>query len=195
MHAAVPDRFHVSFEQLKERGDRVSTVFREQTARHRLLMAKSQELRASIGNEELYRPRLMHRLEDALAMISAIHNTVFSDEDLAEEPPGGRLNRVRALLRDAGLCECHSIVELASPAAGTATATATEESLSERLTPREVEVLTRIAEGHSTKQIAGMLGITFKTAACHRYRVMDKLDIHETASLVRYAIREGMVAA
>ncbi|HKE24280.1 MAG TPA: LuxR C-terminal-related transcriptional regulator [Bryobacteraceae bacterium] len=65
----------------------------------------------------------------------------------------------------------------------------------ERLTPREMEVLKYIAEGHSTKQVAEILGITFKTAACHRYRVMDKLGIHETASLVRYAIRQGMVKA
>ena len=65
----------------------------------------------------------------------------------------------------------------------------------EALTRREAEVLKHIAEGHSTKQVAGLLGITFKTAACHRYRVMDKLGIHETASLVRYAIRQGMVEA
>lgn len=61
------------------------------------------------------------------------------------------------------------------------------------LTARETEVLKCIARGHSTKKVAAMLGITFKTAACHRYRVMDKLGIHETANLVRYAIRNGMV--
>ena len=63
----------------------------------------------------------------------------------------------------------------------------------ERLTLRETEVLKRIADGNSTKQVAAMLGITFKTAACHRYRVMDKLGIHDTATLVRYAIRQGLV--
>jgi DNA-binding NarL/FixJ family response regulator len=61
------------------------------------------------------------------------------------------------------------------------------------LTNRETEVLKCIAEGHSTKQVAGMLGITFNTAACHRYRIMDKLGIHETAALVRYAIRNGLI--
>ncbi len=65
----------------------------------------------------------------------------------------------------------------------------------ETLTPRELEVLRYIAEGHSTKKVAEILGITFKTAACHRYRVMEKLGIHETANLVRYAIRNGMVQA
>src|SRR5262245_53650774 len=57
----------------------------------------------------------------------------------------------------------------------------------EDLTDRETEVLKCIAEGNSTKQVAAMLGMAFKTASCHRYRLMDKLDIHDTASLVRYA--------
>ena len=65
----------------------------------------------------------------------------------------------------------------------------------EELTPRETEVLKAIAEGHSTKQVAGMLGITFKTAACHRYRAMEKLHIHDTATLVHFAIRHGLVQA
>ena len=62
----------------------------------------------------------------------------------------------------------------------------------EALTRRELEVLKYIAQGNTTKKVAEILGITFKTAACHRYRVMDKLGIHETASLVRYAIRRGI---
>ena len=65
----------------------------------------------------------------------------------------------------------------------------------EVLTKREVEVLRAIAQGHSTKQVAGLLGITFKTAACHRYRIMGKLGIHDAVSLVRYAIRNGLISA
>jgi DNA-binding NarL/FixJ family response regulator len=61
------------------------------------------------------------------------------------------------------------------------------------LTPREMEVLRLIVDGHSTKRIAVMLGISFKTAACHRMHIMQKLDIHEVASLVRYALREKLV--
>jgi len=63
----------------------------------------------------------------------------------------------------------------------------------ECLTPREIEVLRLVAEGHSTKEIAHMLGMSFKTAACHRYRVMDKLAIHDAVSLTRYAVRMGLV--
>jgi len=62
-----------------------------------------------------------------------------------------------------------------------------------RLTPREIEVLKLIAAGLSTKQIAASLGISFKTASCHRSRLMDKLGIHEIAGLTRYAIRNGYI--
>jgi len=61
------------------------------------------------------------------------------------------------------------------------------------LTPRERQVLQMVGEGKSTKDVARLLGISTKTAESHRARLMHKLDIHETASLVRYAIRRGLV--
>jgi DNA-binding NarL/FixJ family response regulator len=61
------------------------------------------------------------------------------------------------------------------------------------LSAREHEVLQLIAEGKSTKDVASMLGVSVKTAESHRSRLMQKLDIHETASLVRYAVRKGFV--
>ena len=64
---------------------------------------------------------------------------------------------------------------------------------SDPLTSRERQVLQLITEGKSTKEVAALLGITTKTAESHRTRIMHKLDIHETASLVRYAIRHGLV--
>jgi DNA-binding NarL/FixJ family response regulator len=60
------------------------------------------------------------------------------------------------------------------------------------LTPREREVLQRIAEGETTKEIAAHLGLSVKTAESYRSRLMRKLDIHATATLVRYAIRRGL---
>src|SRR3954464_9652362 len=63
----------------------------------------------------------------------------------------------------------------------------------EDLTARELEVLRLIAEGHSTKEIGAQLGITFKTAACHRHRLMQKLEVHGTGALVRIAIAAGVV--
>ncbi len=61
------------------------------------------------------------------------------------------------------------------------------------LSPRERQVVRLIAEGKSTKQIAELLKISVKTAEFHRARLMEKLNIHDTAGLVRYAIREGLI--
>jgi DNA-binding NarL/FixJ family response regulator len=61
------------------------------------------------------------------------------------------------------------------------------------LTSRERQVLQLVAEGKTTKEVAQLLGISTKTAESHRTRIMAKLDIHETASLVRYAIRRGLI--
>ncbi|MGH8221677.1 MAG: LuxR C-terminal-related transcriptional regulator, partial [Woeseiaceae bacterium] len=61
------------------------------------------------------------------------------------------------------------------------------------LTLREREVLQLIAEGKKTKQVATRLGISVKTAESHRTRIMSKLEIHNTAGLVRYAIRRGLI--
>lgn len=60
------------------------------------------------------------------------------------------------------------------------------------LSPRESEVLRLVAIGKSTKEIAAALSIGVKTADFHRTRLMRKLNIHETAGLVRYAIRKGL---
>lgn len=64
---------------------------------------------------------------------------------------------------------------------------------SDPLSIRERQVLQLIAEGKSTKDVASLLGISTKTAESHRSRLMKKLDIHETASLVRYAVRRGLI--
>jgi len=79
-----------------------------------------------------------------------------------------------------------SCVEVSVPARTTAVSP---------LTAREVQVLALVAEGKSTKEIAALLGISYKTADSHRSRIMEKLGVHETASLVRYAIRQGIVRA
>ena len=63
------------------------------------------------------------------------------------------------------------------------------------LSVRERQVLQLIAEGNSTKAIAVRLGISAKTVESHRSKLMSKLDIHDTAGLVRYAIRRGVTQA
>jgi DNA-binding NarL/FixJ family response regulator len=62
-----------------------------------------------------------------------------------------------------------------------------------RLTAREREVFHLIAEGHTTKEIARKLDISVKTAENHRARVLDKVGVRNTAELVRYALRKGLL--
>jgi DNA-binding NarL/FixJ family response regulator len=61
------------------------------------------------------------------------------------------------------------------------------------LSIRERQVLQLIAEGKNTKEIGTILGVSAKTAESHRANIMRKLEIHEVAGLVRYAVREGLV--
>jgi DNA-binding NarL/FixJ family response regulator len=65
---------------------------------------------------------------------------------------------------------------------------------SDPLTPRERQVLQLVAEGWKTREIADLLGVSVKTAESHRVRIMGKLGIRQTAGLVRYAIRQGLIA-
>jgi DNA-binding CsgD family transcriptional regulator len=62
------------------------------------------------------------------------------------------------------------------------------------LSPRERQVLELIAEGKSMKEIGALLGVSSRTADSHRTKIMSKLGLHDTASLVRYAIRAGLVS-
>jgi len=68
-----------------------------------------------------------------------------------------------------------------------------QDSPLEQLTPRQREVLQLLAEGHSTHTIAQKLSISAKTVEAHRAQIMGRLDIHDLAGLVRYAIRTGLV--
>ena len=64
----------------------------------------------------------------------------------------------------------------------------------DRLTSREREILTLIAEGHTSRQIADMLYISLKTVQGHRTKIMEKLNTHNRAELIKYAVRKGLVS-
>ncbi len=68
-----------------------------------------------------------------------------------------------------------------------------DESPADPLSIREREVLQLIAEGQNVKEIGSLLGISAKTAESHRANIMQKLDIHDIAGLVRYAVQQGIV--
>jgi DNA-binding CsgD family transcriptional regulator len=63
----------------------------------------------------------------------------------------------------------------------------------DKLTLRQRETLQLIAEGNTTKEIAKKLNISVKTVETHRMQLMERLDIHDIAGLVRYALRSGLI--
>jgi len=67
--------------------------------------------------------------------------------------------------------------------------------LHDELTPREREVVQLIAKSRANKQVAAELGISIKTVEKHRQQVMNKLNIHDTAGLTRYALSRGLLSA
>lgn len=67
-------------------------------------------------------------------------------------------------------------------------------AISKPLTPREEEVLKLLAEGHGTRQIASLLEISLKTVLTHRSHILEKLGFSNTAELIKYAIRKGIVS-
>jgi DNA-binding NarL/FixJ family response regulator len=79
--------------------------------------------------------------------------------------------------------------------AGYAARAAGEDGPLELLTCRQREILQLLAEGQGTKQIARLLQISVKTVETHRAQLMDRLGIHNVPGLVRFAIRNGLVAA
>jgi DNA-binding CsgD family transcriptional regulator len=66
-------------------------------------------------------------------------------------------------------------------------------SASDFLTDREREILQLVAESHSTREIAAKLAISYKTVDNHRTNLMRKLNLHDVASLTRYALEVGLI--
>jgi DNA-binding NarL/FixJ family response regulator len=62
-----------------------------------------------------------------------------------------------------------------------------------KLTARETQVLRLLADGNTTKEIAAALGVSFKTAATHRVRIMEKFEVRDSVTLVRLAIRNHLI--
>jgi DNA-binding NarL/FixJ family response regulator len=97
------------------------------------------------------------------------------------------------------LADALALLEEAARLVGALTATSEDAPPSavppaaEQLTPRQREVLVLMADGHSTKQIAKRLKLSVKTVETHRAQIMERLDIHDLAGLVRWAIRWGLV--
>ena len=77
--------------------------------------------------------------------------------------------------------------------AESASAASTSADPYETLTDREKQVLKLVAEGHSNKDVASVLGVSVKTAMSHREHVMQKLGLHSRTDLIRFALRQGVI--
>ena len=109
---------------------------------------------------------------------------------LKDSATGELLGAVRALAGGRGYFGAHASKVLAQQVQRPA---GRMEDPYRDLTPREREVFHLIAEGLTTKEIARKLGTSAKTAENHRFRVLDKLGVRNTAELIRYAVRHGLL--
>jgi DNA-binding NarL/FixJ family response regulator len=141
------------------------------------------------------------RLRETLPQIKSIILTMHTDEPyVLEALHAGAVGYVLKTQVIADLVQAiHSALQGAIYVSPLVTHALVQASLrgtplpSDPLTSREREVLQRIAEGQTTKEIAASLALSVKTAESHRINLMQKLNIHETATLVRYAIRRGLI--
>jgi len=147
------------------------------------LLSSRQDLRQIADEPEEEPPPHRHRrrpdMEPPDQSITELRREV---EDVLEAGSAAVRDSVRLRRRARRLREA---MHGAQPAKG--------QAASPPLSRREHQVLTLIVQGKTSKEIAAALGITFKTAVTHRASIMSKLDVHEIASVVREAIRRGLV--
>ncbi|MES1210870.1 MAG: response regulator transcription factor [Acidobacteriota bacterium] len=171
---------------------------------------KTLALRPEVAILDLSMPRLggvevVRRIHEAAPQVRVLVLTVHEEEEYVL--PLVRAGASGYLVKDSAVAELLAAVRALHAGQGyfcpqAARALAEQYRHPERsvgdpygtLTPREREVFHLVAEGRTTKEIARSLGVSVKTADNHRYRLMEKLGFHNTAELVRYAARRGLLS-
>jgi two-component system, NarL family, response regulator NreC len=171
---------------------------------------KAQATRPEVAILDLSMPRLsgleaVRRIHEALPQTRILVLTVHEEEEYVL--PLVRAGASGYLIKDSAVAELLAAVRALHAGQGyfgptAARVLAEQYRHPERaaddpygtLSPREREVFHLVVDGRTTKEIARALGISVKTADNHRYRLMEKLDVHNTAELVRYAARRGLLA-
>ena len=170
---------------------------------------KAQATRPEVAILDLSMPRLggveaVRRIHEALPQTRVLVLTVHEEEEYVL--PLVRAGASGYLIKDSAVAELLAAVRALHAGQGyfgpqAARALADQYQHPERavddpygtLSPREREVFHLVVDGRTTKEIARTLGISIKTADNHRYRLMEKLGVHNTAELVRYAARRGLL--
>lgn len=133
----------------------------------------------------------MHEQDEYVvaAVRGGAHGYVLKDAD-----PGELRAAIRAVHDGAGYFSPAVAGHLGAAVRGEVAAAAPRDRL-ERLTPREREVLARVAAGHTNREIASQLGISPRTVESHRESLMKKLSLRSVAELTRFALQSGLIAS
>jgi DNA-binding NarL/FixJ family response regulator len=173
----------------------------------RALLAAARELKPDMVLIDIAMPLLNgldagRQLRQAVPGCRLVYLTVSHDPDVAVEAL--RIGAAGYLLKTAAGTELLQAVDAVLRGRRYVTPllrTAVEERLQTgrgdvrpELTPRQREVLQLLAEGHSMKQVAGVLGVATRTVAFHKYRLMREFALRSNAELVQFAIRQGVIA-
>jgi DNA-binding NarL/FixJ family response regulator len=186
----------------------------------RILLLEDSETDAELIKHELQRSgvtSITRRVDSEQAFVQAVRefapHVVLSDHYLSQFDASAALARLRELRPGTPLIVVTSSLDSDRPltcfrqgaedvilksnlhrlAAAITDAVAVRQPL-RHLTPRQMEVLKLVAEGYRTLAIAGRLSLSPKTVEAHRGEIMRRLSIHDLASLVRYAVRVGLVS-
>ncbi len=174
----------------------------------RALLAKAAELKPDVIVLDIAMPLLngldaARQLKKTMPAIKLIFLTMNEDPDLTAE--AFRIGASGYLLKTSAASELTKAINEALCGRSYVTPLITQgmvESFIGRsdeargvpqLTPRQREVLQLLAEGYSMKEAAKILKVTPRTVACHKYRMMEQLNLKNNADLIQFAIREGMV--
>src|SRR5437588_4478826 len=190
----------------KEAGrDFFCSVILEQRSATDELKAISRELRTIVDDILAIKPELSGAYQELL--VNQLHSgpenhqgrTVPQTMDLSQLKREAKRNLVKSrdvVYESAQIRLCSKALRAALRGAGRRSkpdGAGHADAHRECLSRREFQVLHLIVSGHSSKEIAAELGISFKTAVTHRASIMSKMDVHEIASVVREAIHRGLV--
>jgi DNA-binding CsgD family transcriptional regulator len=181
--------------QLRTARHLLQEVIWEQRAATEELRSTTKELEALLEEFLAGRSDLRKTYEEApLENEPAEPPRLARDFDLPRLERDARkfLEKARETMREAMLLRLRS-KRIRAALRSTALHRAKPHAVPVSLSKRERQVLALIVEGKSSKEIAAVLGISFKTAVTHRASIMGKFDVHEIASVVREAIRRGLV--
>ena len=167
----------------------------------RALLDSARELRPDVVVVDISMPLLNgldagRQLKQLLPGARLIFLTMNEDPDLVAEAL--RIGASGYLLKNSAASELVLAIREAMDGKTYVTPRAAERvghaRLGDGLTPRQREVLQLLAEGHSMKEVAGILNVTPRTVAFHKYRLMEELGLKTNADLVQYAVRHKIVS-